>query len=409
MLMEWLSSATRWLFDAEHGAVDRLIPRWLFLRALGCIYFSAFFSLAFQIRGLMGPSGILPANEYLQAVAHTFGHVRGVWFAPTVLWFSSGPHILMALCWAGMGASLLLVLNLWPRGMLAICFVCFLSFVSAAQDFSGYQSDGMLLEAGFISLFFAPPGLRPGLDQMYPASGASLFLLQWEWFRIYFEAGAVKLLSGDPEWRHFTAMDEYYQNGPLPTWVGWYVQHLPHWFHAGTVYATLALELGLVCMLFLPRRWRIACFLIVTPWQAGVILTANYTFFNYLVLAVGVLLLDDRFLLGVMPEKWRVRLTARISRPEPPTTPELRTLKESSRRYWRLLTFFTSAVMLMWIFYVTTAELVWMFARLPLPASPVGALEPFRIANRYGLFAVMTRGRYEIEFQGSAGGQTLLP
>ena len=55
------------------------------------------------------------------------------------------------------------MLNLWPRGMLLICFVCFLSFVSAAQDFSGYQSDGMLLEAGAIALFFAPPGFRPGL------------------------------------------------------------------------------------------------------------------------------------------------------------------------------------------------------------------------------------------------------
>ena len=55
-------------------------------------------------------------------------------------------------------ASLLLVLNVWPRATLLICFVCFLSFVAAAQDFSGYQSDGMLLEAGFISLFFAPRG-----------------------------------------------------------------------------------------------------------------------------------------------------------------------------------------------------------------------------------------------------------
>ena len=60
-------------------------------------------------------------------------------------------------------------------------------------------------------------------------------------------------------------------------------------------------------MLFLPRRWRIVCFFIVTPWQIGVILTANYTFLNYLVLALGVLLLDDRFVLGVMPEKWRRR------------------------------------------------------------------------------------------------------
>jgi Lipase maturation factor len=46
-----------------------------------------------------------------------------------------------------------------------------------------------------------------------------------------------------------------------------------------------------------------------------------------------------------------------------------------------------------------------MFVRVPLPTSPLTALEPFRIANQYGLFAVMTRGRYEIEFQGSAEGQ----
>jgi hypothetical protein len=36
----------------------------------------------------------------------------------------------------------------------------------------------------------------------------------------------------------------------------------------------------------------------------------------------------------------------------------------------------------------------------------VEALEPFRIANRYGLFGIMTRGRYEIEFQGSQDGKT---
>jgi lipase maturation factor len=115
--------------------------------------------------------------------------------------------MLNALCWVGMTASVLLLLNLWPRGMLTPCFVCFLSFIAAAQDFSSYQSDGMLLEAGFISLFFAPPGFRPGLSRNHIASRASHFLLQWEWFRIYFESVMAKILSGDPEWRHFTAMD----------------------------------------------------------------------------------------------------------------------------------------------------------------------------------------------------------
>src|SRR5579864_1518982 len=381
------------LFDARYGASNRLIPRWLFLRGLGLIYFSAFFSLVFQIRGLIGPAGILPASRYLQVVGQSLPHWQRLWYAPTILWWSSSAGMVSAICWVGMIASLLLVLNLWPRAMLLICFIGFLSFVSAAQDFSGYQSDGMLLEAGFISLFFAPPGFRPRLGRSHPPSWASLFLLQWEWFRIYFESGVVKIVSGDPQWRHFTAMDEYYQNGPLPTWIGWYVQHLPHWFHAGTVYATLALELGLVWMLFLPRRWRILCFLIVTPWEVGVILTANYTFLNYLVLTLGVLLLDDRFVLALLPPRWKERLAAPLLAIGEAVTQRGPAWTDNFRAQWRALALSASVVMLLWIFYVTTAELIWIFGRVSLPTSPVTALEPFRIANQYGLFAVMTRGR----------------
>jgi hypothetical protein len=395
--MDWAGSF-RWLFDSERGATNRLVPRWLFLRALGLIYFSAFFPLVFQIRGLIGPNGILPAHDYLQAVAQSLGHISRLWYAPTLLWFSSSSQMLLALCWMGMVASVLLVFNLWPRATLLICFACFLSFVSAAQDFSGYQSDGMLLEAGFISLFFAPPGFRPGLGATHPPSRASLFLLQWEWFRIYFESGAVKLLSGDPQWRNFTAMDEYYQNGPLPTWIGWYVQHLPHWVHAASVYATLGLELGLVWMFLFPRRWRIVCFFIVTPWQIMVILTANYTFLNYLVLVLGVLLLDDKL----------------FSRWVPHVSPPLRDVGVEStagvvhsplRSTYNTIRLSISSALLLWIFYATSVEMLWMFWRsIPFPAQPIVALEPFRIANQYGLFAVMTRGRYEIEFQGSNDG-----
>ncbi|MGD0513242.1 MAG: lipase maturation factor family protein, partial [Terriglobales bacterium] len=120
--MDWApASAVRWLLDSEHGASDRLIPRWLFLRWLGFIYFSAFFSLIFQIRGLIGPEGILPAGDYLQAVAHSLGHAR-FWYAPTLLWFSSGSYMLAAICWVGMAASVLLAFNIWPRVALAACF-----------------------------------------------------------------------------------------------------------------------------------------------------------------------------------------------------------------------------------------------------------------------------------------------
>ena len=390
-----LISAIKWLFDEKHGSNNFQLARWLFLRAIGLISFLAFYSLIFQIRGLIGPYGILPAGPYLQAVSRALGPWQRYWYAPTLLWLSSSSRALVALYWIGILASLLLVLNLWPRGTIAICFACFLAFIAAAQDFSSYQSDGMLLEALFISLFFAPAGFRPGLGSA-PLPRASLFLLLWEWFRIYFQSGAVKLLSGDRQWRNFTAMDEYYQNGPLPTWIGWYMQQLPHWFHAATVYATLAMELGLVWMLFLPRRWRIICFCIVTPWQIGVILTANYAFLNYLVLAMGVLLLDDSFLMRFLPGR----------RPPSPSGPARTSNWPAIRPYFHPVKLALTGVMLSWIFYATSAELFWMFFReLPLPTFPVAALEPFRIANRYGLFAVMTRGRYEIEFQGSNDGQ----
>jgi hypothetical protein len=392
------------------GSDTHLLARWIFLRALGLIYFSAFYSLLFQIKGLIGLQGILPAAEYLSRLAEYYPDVRRFWLAPTLLWLSSSDHALMAICWVGLAVSLAVIFNLWPRAALLASLVCFLSFVSAARDFSGYQSDGMLLEAGFISLFFAPRGLRPGLGTDHPPSRASLFLLRWEWFRIYFESGLVKILSGDYSWRHLTAMDDYYQNGPLPTWIGWYVQHLPHWFHAATAFMTLAAELVLVFMLFLPRRVKIVCFFILTPFQVGIILTANYTFLNYLVLALGFLLLDDRFLRRFIPKRWKfLSLEPRAAEAAESAAAEREaaSLRDSIKRWSSPLRRTLAGWCLGWVFYVTTALLIaTLLGGSVLWERPIEAIEPFRIANSYGLFAVMTHERYEIEFQGSVDGKT---
>jgi lipase maturation factor 1 len=366
--------------------------------------FSAFYSLLFQIRGLIGPRGILPAQDYLPEVSRALGAWR-FWYAPTVFWWSASDRALLAVCIAGMIASLLLVMNLWPRGALVVCLVAFLSFIAAAQDFASYQSDGMLLEAGFISLFFAPAGWRPRWGGSDPPSRASRFLLVWLLFRIYFESGIAKILGRDPEWRDFTAMDQYYQNGPLPTWIAWYAQHLPHWFHAGTAGLTLALELVLIFAVFLPRLPRIVLFFVITPWQIGIILTSNYAFLNYLVMVLGILLLDDQFLARFLPQSmrsWMVIATSPDRSTEIPAAAPVR-----SRRCYEKFQFWLQAVFLNWIFYATSALLLLMVSPLaPIPTGPIRTLEPFRIANQFGLFAVMTRNRYEIEFQGSRDGQT---
>src|SRR5271169_2981136 len=389
------------LFGPDSAPPGYLGVRWLFLRALGLIFFSAFYSLAFQIRGLIGPNGILPARDYLVQVARVLGSAR-FWYAPTVFWWSSSDRFLLGVVIAGMVASLLLVLNFCPRGMLVVCLVAFLSFIAAAQDFASYQSDGMLLEAGFISLFFAPPGWWPRWGSSDPPSRASRFLLIWLMFRIYFESGIAKILGRDPEWRDFTAMDQYYQNGPLPTWIAWYAHQLPHTFHAATAVLTLALELVLIFAIFLPRRSRIVLFIMITAWQIGIILTSNYAFLNYLVLVLGFLLLDDKFLTRCFPQS---------SRPTTASSSDAQVTATAGAQGWRShLRLWVQAIFLTWIFYATSALLIFMvFPAAPLASGPIRALEPFRIANEFGLFAVMTRQRYEIEFQGSNNGGSWTP
>ena len=65
-----------------------------------------------------------------------------------------------------------------------------------------------------------------------------------------------------------------------------------------------------------------------------------------------------------------------------------------------------TTIVLVWQAYATTAQLVRMLLPLSLPRAPIVALQPFRVADSYGLFANMTPHRYEIEFQGSNDGTT---
>jgi hypothetical protein len=124
------------------------------------------------------------------------------------------------------------------------------------------------------------------------------------------------------------------------------------------------------------------------------------------VLALGILLLEDRDIHWFLA---RLPLGRRS-----PTADEARPPEAADSRAWRgalrVLRLAGTTVALSLVAYATTAQLLWMLSpRLPLPVAPVQWLQPFRIANSYGLFAVMTRARYEIEFQGSDDGSNWTP
>jgi lipase maturation factor 1 len=123
------------------------------------------------------------------------------------------------------------------------------------------------------------------------------------------------------------------------------------------------------------------------------------------VLALGFLLLDDKLLNRFVPARFKLPLPL-----QPAVEDEAPMPTSGIVLQLRSIRLAIAAVLLVWVGYATTAELVGMVLRPnPLPNAPVELLEPFRIANQYGLFAVMTRGRYEIEFQGSNDNQNWTP
>ena len=63
------------------------LTRFVFLRALGFIYFIAFLGVFNQFKGLFGQHGLLPAHLFLDRVAASYGQgVKSFWSLPTLFW-----------------------------------------------------------------------------------------------------------------------------------------------------------------------------------------------------------------------------------------------------------------------------------------------------------------------------------
>jgi len=337
----------------------------IFVKALALIYLIAFVSFGVQANGLIGPQGILPLSSYLAGMRHAMG-ARAFWYVPTVLWISSGGIALRIVWIAGTGCAIILLLGLYRRVCLILLFVLYLSVSSAGQDFWSFQWDILLTEAGFLAIF---------LD----ASPGRTWLFRWLLFRLMFMSGAVKLLSGDPTWRNLTALSYHYETQPLPTPIAWYMYQLPMWFQKFSTAFVFLIELLVPFLIFAPVKWRRAGGTLLIGFQLLILLTGNYTFFNWLAIALCVFLFPDS------PPRTRLAETA----------------------WHRAVTVVLAA------FVVITGglQLLETFSlTLPVPArSYLAWISPLRVVNSYGLFAVMTTTRPEIIVEGSNDGQNWMP
>jgi predicted DCC family thiol-disulfide oxidoreductase YuxK len=369
------------------------LASWLFLRLLGVVYFFAFLSLATQIVGLVGQEGILPAREFLDMVNARVGPER-YWFFPTFAWLSSSDTALQVMSVGGVIGSLLLILDIAPILVSSLLWMLYLSLDTVGQDFLAFQWDNLLLEAGFLAIFLAPWHFWPRASPKASSPMAARWLLWFLLFRLMFSSGMVKLASGDPNWRNLTALEYHYYTQPLPTPVAWYVHLAPAWFQHGSVLFMFFIELAIPFLIFAPRLWRFvgAGFLILL--QLLIALTGNYAFFNLLSVALCVLLFDDAFLTRFFPRALAERL--RVATP-------------NSRRF--SLRGRVTAPFALIIFAAGLLQLADLLSIQWLPPSAfeiLADLEPVRISNGYGLFAVMTTSRAEIVIEGSNDGETWL-
>jgi predicted DCC family thiol-disulfide oxidoreductase YuxK len=261
---------------------------WVFLRLFGAIYVAAFTSLAVQIEGLVGHEGILPLADYLDDAHRTLGSAA-YRILPTLFWLNATDTALFAGTVVGALLGLLVVIDRWTRPALIGLFALYLSYVHAGQDFMSFQWDALLLETGFLAIFLTS------------GSRVVVWLYRWLVVRYLFLAGAVKLLSGDATWQTLTALDYHFWTQPLPTPFAWYAVQLPHAVLAGGTAATLAFELGVVFLIFLPRRPRAFAAWCVLLFQVLILLTGNYNFFNLLSMLMCVFLFDDAALRRMSP------------------------------------------------------------------------------------------------------------
>ena len=395
-------------FVAEHRMVFSALVRWgwgndlrrptfdaartWFLRVLGLVYFAAFLSMRVQVDGLVGSGGVLPFARLLEAVRGRYGVVDRLLELPSLAWLVGGSDgALHGFCNGGMILALGLIAGVAPVCCLVLLWACYLSVCTAGQVFMGYQWDALLLEAGFLSIFLAPPRWWAGpRATLPPVSRVGMFLMRWLLFRLMLMSGVVKLTSGDATWSGLTALRYHYETQPLPTWVGWWMHQAPDWWQTGSVGFVFFAELAAPFFVWGPRRVRLAGFWVLVTLQGLIALTGNYGFFNALTAALCLLLLDDR-----QWPRWLVPRNIPLTR---------------EARGWRWLRAPVAAVyvvfgaMLLWqtIFPVRSAS-GW------LQTAYYQDIYPFRSLNTYGLFASMTTERPEIILEGSRDGEHWQP
>ncbi|MEX2305707.1 MAG: lipase maturation factor family protein [Waddliaceae bacterium] len=339
----------------------------LFLKAIALNYFFAYFSLWLQYDGLYGSNGILPIKDFLERFKNYKTY--------TLFNKNHSDKTVKAVALTGSLISLLILSGFHHPILFLLLFAGYLSFVNVGQDFLSFQWDTLLLEVGFITIFFSMQTPPPFLLTL------SYWLLL---FRFLFGSGYVKWVYGSREWRDLTAMCYHYETQPLPNRISFFMHQQPKWAGKLSTFLTYVFEMGVPFLYFLPSPFRFWGCVLSILFQLLIFMTGNFGFFNTLTIALCIPLLD----LNTLPDWFQGISLFHFESP--------------------ILTVVLSLIGSLFV-ALQLLRLIELFTPLAFTTKIKQKIAPFHILNSYGLFVHMTTSRDEITIEGSDDNENWKP
>jgi hypothetical protein len=337
---------------------DLWLVRLLLQRTLAAIYLIAFLVALRQFAPLLGERGLLPVPALLK---------RDRWRKPSLFCWRYSDRLLKAVAWTGISLSAVALSGLSESGAVwisagtwLVLWGLYLSIVNVGQSFYAFGWESMLLEAGFFAAFLGPAAVEPSL--------IPVLILRWMLFRTELGAGLIKLRH-DRCWRELTCLFYHYETQPLPNPLSWHFHQLPKVLHRLAVLFSHFVQLIAPFGLFAPQPFASIAGGLIVFHQLWLIVSGNYSWLNWLTVALGVTAFSDSTLSAVIP------LAVPHTVPRSP--------------------FFDA---LLYALGVTTAALsiqpaLNLFSKNQLMNY---SYNPLHLVNAYGAFGNVTRKRYEV-------------
>ncbi len=369
----------RWM--ARAGDNYRL-ARFVILRFMGLVYFTAFLVAAQQMIPLIGHDGLLPADTYMEAVEKHFGSREAAFRElPSIFWWNHSDEFIQRALWLGVALSFVVMCGYANVPILLALWALYLSLAHIGQQWTSYGWDTQILETGFLAMMLAPlfDG-RPFARATPPV--VIIWLFRWLMFRIMLGAGLIKM-RGDEVWRDLTALVYHYETQPVPGPLSRLFHFMPLWFHKGGVLMNHFVELVVPWFGFGPRIARHIAGVLMVGFMVILILSGNLSFLNWLTIIPCLACFDDTFWRRVLPRF----LTRRADAP----------VNESARL----------PVTRSFVSVGFAAIIAWFSIKGPIPnlissqQAMNTSFDTLHLCGSYGAFGSITRERFEIVFQGT--------